>query len=86
MARNASQIILSLYFSSSCLLAISDIHIFDSAIVYRALLRKQWFDAENQEITPDAFYLRKKKNEVGLSVNIASTCSPEQCAVKFTTT
>ncbi|PSB01375.1 hypothetical protein [Merismopedia glauca] len=55
----------------------------DSAIVYRALLRKQWFDVETQEINPDAFYLRQKKQEVGLSVNLASACSLEECAAQF---
>lgn len=55
----------------------------DSAIVYRALLRKQWIDPETQEITSDAYYLRKQKNELGLSVNLASSCSPEDCANKF---
>ncbi|ELS00115.1 hypothetical protein [Gloeocapsa sp. PCC 73106] len=59
------------------------LYLLDSAIVYRALLRKQWLNTETQEIASDAFYLRKKKNEVGISVNIASTCSPKQCAAKF---
>ncbi|NEP46612.1 MAG: hypothetical protein F6K35_48450 [Okeania sp. SIO2H7] len=30
-----------------------------------------------------AYILRKSKNERGLSVNIASACSPEECAAKF---
>ena len=55
----------------------------DDAIVYRALLRKQWIDEETEIVTSDAFFLRKSKNEQGLSVNIASVCSPEQCAARF---
>lgn len=55
----------------------------DSAIVYRALLRKQWVDEDTKKVSLDAYYLRKKKNETGLSVRIASVCSPEECAAKF---
>ncbi len=56
----------------------------DSAVVYRALLRKQWIDEDTGRVKPQAFFLRKNRNEQGLSVNIASVCSPEQCATKFT--
>ncbi len=54
----------------------------DDAIVYRALLRKQWIDEETEIVTSDAFFLCKSKNEQGLSVNIASVCSPQQCAAR----
>lgn len=53
----------------------------NSAIVYRALLRKNWIDAETGEVKSNAYLLRE--NEPGLSVRIASACSPEQCAAKF---
>ncbi|MEG3899458.1 MULTISPECIES: hypothetical protein [unclassified Microcoleus] len=52
----------------------------DSAIVYRALLRRQWIDEANLVVS-SAYLLRA--NEPGLSVTIASVCSPEQCAAKF---
>jgi hypothetical protein len=55
----------------------------DGEIVYRVLLRKQWLDRDSLEVYADAFYLRKQKNESGLSVNIASVCTPEQCAARF---
>ncbi|GAB4177822.1 MAG: hypothetical protein Fur006_09750 [Coleofasciculaceae cyanobacterium] len=53
----------------------------DDAIVYRALLRKQWIDEDTGRVKADAYFLRA--NEPGLSVNIASVCSPEQCAGFF---
>ena len=53
----------------------------DSAIVFRALLRKQWFDDLTGMIRFDAYLLRP--NELGLSVNIATFCSPEKCAARF---
>ncbi|WP_334990865.1 hypothetical protein [Nostoc sp.] len=34
-----------------------------SAIVYRALLRKQWIDKDTERVKADAFFLRKNKNE-----------------------
>ncbi|MEG5035559.1 hypothetical protein [Microcoleus sp. AT3-D2] len=52
----------------------------DSAIVYRALLRRSWIDEANLVVF-FAYLLRP--NEAGLSVTIASVCSPEQCAAKF---
>ena len=52
----------------------------DSAIVYRALLGKHWIDEANLVLS-FAYLLRI--NEAGLSVKIASVCSPEQCAAKF---
>jgi hypothetical protein len=55
----------------------------DQAIVYRVLLRNRWLDQETGEIYADAFYLRKTRNEIGLSVNLASKCTPEQCASRF---
>ena len=55
------------------------------AIVYRALLRKQWINEDTGLVESEAYYLRKNKNEPGISVNIASACSPEQCAARFRT-
>ncbi|MEG4320970.1 MULTISPECIES: hypothetical protein [unclassified Microcoleus] len=55
------------------------------AIVYRALLRKQWINEDTGLVESEAYYLRKNKNEQGISVNIASVCSPEQCAARFRT-
>ena len=51
------------------------------AIVYRALLRKQWIDEETGRVKADAYFLRS--TEPGLSVNLASVCSPEQCSRFF---
>ncbi len=53
----------------------------DNAIVYRALLRKQWIDEDTGKVKADAYFLRV--NELGLSVNLASVCSPIQCAELF---
>ncbi|MEG3847637.1 hypothetical protein QT971_26740 [Microcoleus sp. herbarium19] len=53
----------------------------ESAIVYRALLRRQWIDETSDLVLLFAYLLRS--NEPGLSVTIASVCSPEQCAAKF---
>jgi len=55
----------------------------DRAIVYRALLRKQWIDENTGRVSLNAYYLRKKKNEMGLSVRIASVCTPSECADRF---
>lgn len=51
------------------------------AIVYRVLLRKQWISEDTGRVKADAYFLRA--NEPGLSVQIASACSPEQCARLF---
>jgi hypothetical protein len=53
----------------------------DEAVVYRALLRKQWIDEDTGRVKADAYFLRA--NEPGISVNLASVCSPEQCAGFF---
>lgn len=53
----------------------------DRAIVYRALLRKQWINEDTGRVSSNAYFL--ERNEIGLSVNIASACSPEECAAKF---
>jgi hypothetical protein len=53
----------------------------DNAIVYRSMLRKQWIDEDTGRVKADAYFLRA--NEPGLSVNLASTCSPQQCAEMF---
>lgn len=54
-----------------------------SAIVYRALLRKRWIDQDTGKVKADAYFLREKEKNTGLSVSIALTCSPQQCAKKF---
>ena len=53
----------------------------DDAIVYRSLLRKQWINEDTGRVKADAYFLRV--NERGLSVNLASMCSPKQCASFF---
>jgi hypothetical protein len=50
-------------------------------MVYRSLLRKQWINEDTGKVKADAYFLRP--NEPGLSVNLASVCSPEQCASFF---
>jgi hypothetical protein len=51
------------------------------AIVYRSLLRKQWINEDTGRVKADAYFLRL--SEPGLSVNLASVCSPEDCARLF---
>lgn len=51
------------------------------AIVYRALLRKQWIDEDTGRVKADAYFLRA--NEPSLSVNLANVCSPQECAELF---
>ncbi|MGF1673698.1 MAG: hypothetical protein ACFCUV_08445, partial [Rivularia sp. (in: cyanobacteria)] len=53
----------------------------EDAVVYRALLRKQWISEDTGRVKADAYFLRA--SEPGLSVNLASVCSPEQCARLF---
>jgi hypothetical protein len=53
-----------------------------SAIVYRAL-KKRWLNEDTGGIKADAFLLRERDLESGLSVNIATTCSPQQCATIY---
>jgi hypothetical protein len=53
----------------------------EDAIVYRALLRKQWIDEETGRVKADAYFLRA--SEPGLSVNLANVCAPEDCADLF---
>ena len=53
----------------------------EDAIVYRALLRKQWIDEETGKVKANAYFLRA--SEPGLSVNVANVCSPEDCADLF---
>jgi hypothetical protein len=53
----------------------------DNAIVYRALLRKQWINEDTGRVKAEAYFLRV--NERGLSVNLANVCSPKQCAELF---
>jgi hypothetical protein len=52
-----------------------------NCIVYRAILRKQWINEDTGKVKADAYFLRT--GEYGLSVNIASVCSPKQCAELF---
>jgi hypothetical protein len=52
-------------------------------IVYRALIKQKWINKDLKEILADAFVLRKDRSEVGISVNIASVCSPQDCASRF---
>lgn len=52
-----------------------------SEIVYRAILRQQWIDEDTGKLKADAYFLRT--NEPGISVNIASVCTPQQCAQRF---
>lgn len=54
-----------------------------SAIVYRALLRKRWVNEDTGMVKADAYFLREKEKNTGLSVSIARTCSPQQCANRF---
>lgn len=54
-----------------------------SEIVYRALMKKKWINEDTGRIRPDAFFLRKHREETGLSVNIAAVCTPEDCAERF---
>ncbi len=58
-------------------------HLSDEATVYRALLRQQWIDEDTGKVKRDAYYLRQDRGETGLSVRIASVCTPEECAAKF---
>lgn len=53
----------------------------EDAIVYRSLLRKQWINEDTGRVKADAYFLRA--NETGLSVSLASSCSPQQCAETF---
>jgi hypothetical protein len=53
----------------------------NDATVYRALLRKQWINEDTGKVKADAYFLRV--NEPGLSVNLASVCSPTECAELF---
>jgi hypothetical protein len=55
----------------------------EDALVYRALLRQFWIDEDTGRVKRDAYYLRFDRHETGLSVNIASVCSPESCAIRF---
>jgi hypothetical protein len=55
----------------------------DDVLVYRALLRSSWVNEETGRVKRDAYYLRFDRNEIGLSVNIASVCSPEDYAARF---
>jgi hypothetical protein len=53
----------------------------EDAVVYRAILRKQWINEDTGRVKSDAYFLRP--HESGLSVNLASVYSPEQCAGLF---
>ncbi len=51
--------------------------------VYRALLKKRWINEDTGKVEAGAYFMREKEKDRGLSVNIAATCSPQQCAEKF---
>jgi hypothetical protein len=53
----------------------------EDSVFYRAILRKQWIDEDTGRVKADASFLRP--GEYGLSVNVASACSPQQCAELF---
>jgi len=53
----------------------------DYASVYRVILRKKWINEETNWVKADAYFLRA--TEIGLSVYLASECSPEHCAGLF---
>ncbi len=54
-----------------------------NAIVYRAIMKKRWLNEDTGQVLKEAFFLRKVRNETGVSVNIAAVCSPQDCAEKF---
>ncbi len=54
-----------------------------NAIVYRALIKKDWINEDTLQVQPSAFFLRQDKAEFGISVNIANACSPQDCASRF---
>ena len=45
--------------------------------------RKRWIDHDAGKVKADSDFLREKEKNVGLSVSIARTCLPQQCAKKF---
>ncbi len=55
----------------------------DDAFVYRAILRQYWIDEDTFRVKRDAYYLRFDRAETGLSVNVASVCTPEDCVARF---
>jgi hypothetical protein len=54
-----------------------------TAIVYRAIMKKKWISEDIGQVLKEAFFLRKARSETGVSVNIATVCSPQDCADKF---
>jgi hypothetical protein len=52
-------------------------------IVYRVLIKKKWINEDTGEVLPDAFFKRKERQEIGISVNIATVITPAECASKF---
>jgi hypothetical protein len=55
----------------------------DDNFIYRALLRQSWINEDTGRVKRDAYYLRFDRGEIGLSVNVASACTPEACATRF---
>ena len=53
------------------------------AIVYRTLIKRRWINEDTGEVLPDAFFRRKARNEVGISVNIATALTPAECTSRF---
>jgi hypothetical protein len=52
-------------------------------IVYRVLIKKKWINEDTGEVLADAFVRRKDRQEIGISVNIATTITPAECTSKF---
>jgi hypothetical protein len=55
-----------------------------NVIVYRALIKRDWVSEDIiGQVRPNAFFLRQDKGEIGVSVNIATVCSPQDCVRRF---
>jgi hypothetical protein len=53
------------------------------AIVYRTLIKRRWINEDTGEVLPDAFFRRKERNEIGVSVDIATAITPAECTSRF---
>lgn len=53
------------------------------AIVYRTLIKRRWINEDTGEVLPDAFFRRKERNEIGVSVDIAAAITPAECTGRF---
>jgi hypothetical protein len=54
-----------------------------NTIVHRALIKRDWINEDTLQVRPNAFFLRQDKGEIGVSVNIAAVCSPQDCVSRF---